>query len=193
MALFMVANNLNESNFFEKAEALSFPSSVIGMMRGDLGQAPGGFPKALRELILKQDKSGSGKRKAIDLGRLKGEIEKKIQNKRSDPAVSEADVMSYVMHPQSALEFLKHRKDYGDTSVLPTVPFFYGMTPGEEISAEIEPGRTLYIKLIAVSESDGEGFRTLFFEVNGYPRDVKVRDRAGISLRDVVGVFLVNS
>ena len=184
MALFMVANNLNESNFFEKAESLSFPLSVVGMMRGDLGQAPGGFPKQLRDLILKDEKPGSkSKRKAVDLGRLKTEIEKKIQHGRSDPPVRELDVMSYVMHPQSALEFLRHRKEFGDTSVLPTAVYFYGMQPGEEISLEVEPGRTLYVKLFAVSEPDAEGFRTLFFEVNGYPRDVRVRDRSQESAR----------
>jgi pyruvate carboxylase len=82
------------------------------------------------------------------------------------------------MYPKSTAEFLAHKAEYGRTSVLPTHIFFFGMRPGEEAALEIQEGKILYVKLIAVSEVDAEGMRTLFFELNGYPRDIRVFDKS---------------
>jgi pyruvate carboxylase len=182
MALFMVANNVTEENFFERAKTLSFPESVIGMMKGNLGRAPGGFPKKVQEAILKGAKPlrsrPGGSLPKIDFAKVRSELEKKAGQRKADPSshISDFDVMSYVMYPAVTLEYLEHRKAFGDTSILPTPIFFFGMQPGEETQLEIERGKTLYIKLIAIAEPDIEGFRTIFFELNGHPRDVKVAD-----------------
>jgi pyruvate carboxylase len=87
-------------------------------------------------------------------------------------------VLSYVLYPQVFLEFAEHRKMYGDTSVVPTRNFFFGMQPGEEIAVEIEEGKTLIIRFLTVGEVREDGTRTVFFELNGQPRDVRVTDRA---------------
>ena len=60
---------------------------------------------------------------------------------------------------------------------LPTKTFFYGMEPGEEIEAEIDPGVTLVIRLQAVGETNAEGEAKVFFELNGQPRTIRVPNR----------------
>ena len=147
-------------------------------MRGDLGEPAGGFPPKVRAVILKDRKplkGRPGKRlKSIDFSDVRAEIRKRA--KSGSDAIDDRDVLSYIMYPQVTLDYLDHRRQFGDVSILPTPNFFYGMQPGEEIKVEIEPGKTLYIKMIAVSVPDGEGKRTIFFELNGHPRDVKVED-----------------
>jgi pyruvate carboxylase len=75
-------------------------------------------------------------------------------------------------------DFVAHQHEYGDTSVLPTPVFFYGQQPGEEIAVDIEPGKTLIIKYLTYSEPHADGKRTVFFELNGQPREVSLLDRA---------------
>ena len=75
-------------------------------------------------------------------------------------------------------KFDKFRQTYSDVSVLPTPAFFYGLQSGEEITVEIEAGKLLIIKFLTIGEPHPDGTRTLFFELNGQPREVSVRDRA---------------
>ena len=51
MAQFMVQNNLTSSDIQERADELSFPKSVIDMMRGVIGHPPGGFPEPIRSKV----------------------------------------------------------------------------------------------------------------------------------------------
>lgn len=176
MALFIVSNNLDEKNFFERAENLSFPDSVISMMRGELGYPSGGFPKRLQDVILKHQTKSLRRNSPLSFTKLRGELEKKL-SKNSASKISENDVMSYAMYPQGSVDYLNHKRIHSDTSVLPTSIFFFGMQSGEEVAVDIEEGKTLYIKLIAISNTDPEGIKTVFFELNGDPRDVKVRDQ----------------
>jgi pyruvate carboxylase len=88
------------------------------------------------------------------------------------------DCLSYLLYPKVYQEFVAHARTYSDTSVLPTPVFFYGQDIGEEISVEIEEGKTLIIKFLTVSEPHADGTRTVFFELNGQPRDVSVVDRS---------------
>jgi pyruvate carboxylase len=99
-------------------------------------------------------------------------VEKAIERK-----VSERDLASYLMYPDVFVTYAKHANTYGDLSILPTDVFFYGMAPGQEISLEIERGKTLIVRYIATSEPDGEGRRKVFFEMNGQPRTVSIDDR----------------
>lgn len=80
------------------------------------------------------------------------------------------------MYPKVFREFAQHQKQFSDTSVLPTVPFFHGMAPGDETAAEIEHGKTLFFKFLAVGDPHPDGKRTVFFEINGQPREVVVVD-----------------
>ena len=87
------------------------------------------------------------------------------------------------MYPREFVEFDAHRRNFGETSYLPTEVFFYGMKPGQEITVGIEPGKSLIVKFIAVGEPDGDGQRPVFFELNGVPRQVRVHDRALTALK----------
>lgn len=177
MALFMVQNNLNETSIYEKGERLDFPDSVIQFFQGYLGQPPGGFPQKLQELILKGRDSFTtrpGEHLApIDFTAVKEELEKKINRE-----VSQLDVLSYIMYPQVYLQYDASLKEFGDLSYLETATFFYGLRPGEETAVSIERGKTLIIKLIAVGSLNPDGSRIIYFELNGQPREIKVRDLA---------------
>jgi pyruvate carboxylase len=160
---------------------LAFPDSVVEFMEGRLGQPPGGFPPALQERILRgrpalTDRPGANlppadleaTRKTV--AELKGDVE---------PAdVPDHDVLSYLMYPRVYPDLVKHEQAYSDTSVLPTPVFFYGAEAGAENAFEIEPGKTLIVKLLAVGEPHEDGKRTVFFELNGQPREVEVADRS---------------
>ena len=85
------------------------------------------------------------------------------------------EIVSSLLYPKVFQEFAQHRREFYDPSGLPTPVFFYGPEPGEEISIELEPGKTLIIKYLTVGEPHADGRRTVFFEVNGIPREVSVQ------------------
>src|SRR4029077_16546190 len=87
------------------------------------------------------------------------------------------EVLSYLMYPDVFLKFAKARESFGDVDVLPTPQFYYGMQRGEDIAVELEPGKVLVIKFLTLGEPHPDGTRTVFFELNGQPREVTVRDR----------------
>jgi pyruvate carboxylase len=91
---------------------------------------------------------------------------------------TDQDVVSYLMYPQVFEQFTDHQRHFSDVSVLPTPVFFYGMQPGEEIAVDIELGKTLIIKFLTVGEAHNDGTRSVFFELNGQPREVTVSDRS---------------
>ena len=88
------------------------------------------------------------------------------------------DLLSYLLYPEVFSKFDRFRQAYADVSVLPTPAFFYGLNSGEEITVEIESGKSLIIKFLTFSEPHPDGTRTLFFELNGQPREINVRDKA---------------
>src|SRR5581483_6676031 len=92
--------------------------------------------------------------------------------------VSRTDLMSYLMYPDVFLKFAKSRSSWGALDVVPTPQFFYGLERGEEMTLDLEPGKSLIIKLLTVGDAQPDGTRTIFFELNGQPREVNVRDRA---------------
>lgn len=177
MALFLVANNLAPEDTLDPERELAFPESVVEFFEGRLGQPPGGFPKELQARILKgrpaqTDRPGANLPPAdLDAARQKaGEL-------LGEPA-SGRDAMSLLMYPRVFPDLAAHMRKYGDTSVLPTPIFFFGPEEGTENLVEIEPGKTLIVKLLTVSEPSDEGKRTVFFELNGQPREIVVADRS---------------
>jgi pyruvate carboxylase len=136
---------------------------VIGFLRGELGDPPGGWPKPFRTRAL--------------AGR---------PPKPEPPALSDDDLralaetprttLNRLLFPGPARDLATHRDSYGDTSVLPTKDFFYGMEPEHEHTVTLEPGVTLLIELEAISEPDERGFRTVMATLNGQLRPVSVRD-----------------
>ena len=177
MALTMVTSGITEKDVLDPKKDIAFPDSVISFFRGEIGQPVGGFPPALQRKVLKGAEALSdrpGKSMApIDFEATRKEIEKKTHR-----SISDAEVASYVMYPKVFLEYAEHRSHNADVSILPTPIFFYGMSQNDEISVDLEKGKTLVIRYLATSEGgDEEGNRTVFFELNGQPRTVKVADK----------------
>jgi pyruvate carboxylase len=175
LALFMLTNNLTPPDLIDRGKDLTFPESVIGYFQGDIGQPPGGFPPRLAEVVLKGRKPFGGRPgdtlPPVDFAATRRELEQKIGRPSSDP-----DLLSYLMYPKVFTDFAAYLKKYGDVSPVPTDVMFYGLRKGEETQVEIETGKTLFIRLQAVSEPNEHGLRTLFFELNGHPREVQVQD-----------------
>ena len=92
--------------------------------------------------------------------------------------VARRDVVSYALYPKVMREYMEHRALHGDTSVLPTPTFFYGLRVGEEAWIDIEPGKTLIVKLLSIGELEPDGARVLTFEINGQSRQMRVADDA---------------
>lgn len=177
MALMMVASGLTKADIEDLQTDVSFPSSVVSFFKGDLGQPPNGFPKALQTKILKGAEA-STKRPGADLPPQDMSLAlKEIQTKiKRVPRIGELE--SYLMYPDVFEDYALKREEFGPVGVLPTPVFFYGMRPQDEINVELEPGKELQIRLQAVGETDKEGNCKVFFELNGQPRNVKVPNRA---------------
>ncbi|MCA0279462.1 MAG: pyruvate carboxylase [Proteobacteria bacterium] len=177
MALMMVSQDLSVADVENPAKDIAFPDSVVSMLRGDLGQSPGGWPAALQKKALKGEapitvRPGS-LLKPADLKASRKDIEGKLGRK-----LSENEFASWLMYPKVFSDFAHAQETYGPVSVLPTPTYFYGMQPEDEVFVDIEKGKTLVIRCLAVGDVDEKGMVTVFFELNGQPRRVKVPDRA---------------
>ena len=142
-----------------------------------LGQPVGGFPKALQKRVLRDRKPLRGRPGAAlppaDFQATRTELEKQFQR-----PVTEREVVTHLLYPRVFPDLANHQAKYSDTSVLPTPTFFFGMQPGDEISVEIEPGKTLIVKFLATGDPHEDGRRQVFFELNGQPREVMVLDKS---------------
>jgi pyruvate carboxylase len=182
MALLMMTGGLKKEQVLDPATDVAFPESVIQLFRGELGQPYGGFPEGLQRKILK-GKPPLTVRPGSQLPPVDLEAERaRIQQKLPRP-VTDDDLASYLMYPRVWLDYANDRLQYGDVSILPTPVFFYGMEPGQEISVDIERGKTLIVRYVATSEAHEDGTRTVFFELNGLPRSVRVQDRSQVAKR----------
>ncbi|MGC1494244.1 MAG: pyruvate carboxylase [Sulfitobacter sp.] len=177
MALMMVSQGLTRAQVEDPETDVSFPDSVIDMMRGNLGQPPGGFPEGIVNKVLKGEKPNlerPGKHLApIDLEATRAELSKELEGMEID----DEDLCGYLMYPKVFLDYMGRHRQYGPVRTLPTQTFFYGMEPSEEISAEIDPGKTLEIRLQAASETNEDGEVKVFFELNGQPRVIRAPNR----------------
>ena len=177
MALMMVSQGLTRSDVENPETDVSFPDSVVDMMRGNLGQPPGGWPSAIQSKILKGEDAFTdrpGKHaEPIDIEETRAKVIKELEGK----AIDDEDLNGYLMYPKVFLDYMGRHRAYGPVRVLPTQTFFYGMDQGDQISAEIDPGKTLEIRLIAVGETQDDGEVRVFFELNGQPRTIRVPDR----------------
>ncbi|MGR3633551.1 MAG: pyruvate carboxylase [Limimaricola soesokkakensis] len=177
MALMMVSQGLTRAQVEDPNVDVSFPDSVIDMMKGNLGQPPGGWPTALQAKVLKGEKplkDRAGKHlKPVDFEAARAEAIKAT----GESEIDDEDLNAYLMYPKVFTDYARRHQQYGPVRTLPTRTFFYGMEPGEEISAEIDPGKTLEIRLQAVGETGDDGEVRVFFELNGQPRTVRVPNR----------------
>jgi pyruvate carboxylase len=179
LALYMVTNGLGAMDVLSPGKKLNFPRSVVEMMEGQLGQPDGGWPKVFQKIVL--DSAGAKPLKGrpganmpkVDFAAVRTELAGKIGREPRD-----VDVMSYLMYPQVFLDYDKHLKAYDNTSVIPTPAFWYPLASGDEVAVEIEAGKTLIVKFLTTGEPREDGTRTVFFELNGQPREVSVADRS---------------
>jgi len=179
MTLFLMAKEMHPADILKLDEKhdVSFPNSVVEMFSGVLGVPPGGWPMKLQKIILRGQAPLRG-RPSKNLEALKWQHEQESLEKKLGHTVLRDDLLSYLLYPDVFTKYDKFRQTYSDVSVLPTPAFFYGLKSGEEITVEIESGKSLIIKFLTISEPHPDGTRTLFFELNGQPREVSVRDRA---------------
>ncbi len=155
---------------------LTLPNSVTDMFMGSLGEPEGGWPAKLQSVVLQGKTPIIGRPgealAPIDFAQAAAAMKEKTG------AESKTDLLSYLMYPEVFESFAGARARYGELEILPTPAFFYGLEQREEVTIELEPGKTLIIRLLTIGDPHPDGMRTLFFELNGQPREVEVRDRS---------------
>ena len=175
MALYMVQNDLDEQSVIKEGHKLDFPESVVSYFKGDIGQPVNGFNKELQDVILKGqqpliERPGEYL-DPVNFDEIRQELEAKDYGE-----VTEQDVISYVLYPKVFDQFMQTKQQYGDLSLLDTPTFFFGMRNGETVEIEIDTGKRLIIKLETISEPDENGYRTIYYVMNGQARRISIKD-----------------
>ncbi len=175
MALFLITNNLTVDDVVDTSRELAFPESVVDLMAGRMGQPPGGFPPEVQSRILRGQQPLTGRPgeqlAPADFPAVTAELSQTLGREPS-----QQEVLSYLIYPKVFTDFIAHQQKYADVSALPTDVFFYGLEPGQEVAVDIESGKTLIIKYLTVGDPHPDGRRTVFFDLNGQPRSINVRD-----------------
>jgi len=176
MALFLVSRGIKPADVPSLPPGTAFPSSVVEMISGALGQPPGGWPRKLRQVVLAGAPAAEKKPAAPrepSLADKRAALAAKLKREPTDN-----EFYCHLMYPEVFAAFAAFRHTYSDISVVPTQAFLYGLAPGQEIAVEIEEGKILFIRLLHIGELDKTGNRTLTFELNGRPRESVIRDAA---------------
>ena len=180
LALMMVSQGLTAQDVVDPKTEVAFPDSVVTLMKGNVGQAHGGFPADIVKKVLKGDKPITVRPGSLlepaDLKAEKANLEGTFKT-----TIDNEDLLGHMMYPKAFADYMKRHAEYGPVRTLPTNTFFYGMKAGDEISAEIDPGKTLEIRLQTVGEAQEDGSVRVFFELNGQPRVVRVTDKKASS------------
>jgi pyruvate carboxylase len=182
MALFMTANEYTEQDIFEKGETISFPDSVIGLFRGDLGQTPGGFPETLQKLILKNEKPFTDRPNA-HLQPLNLEKELSTFQAKYGKQYNSFDLLSALFYPKVFDEYHQFKATFGEVYYVPSPVFFYGLKPNEETLIELAPGKSILIKFLHMSSVDENGYKQVFFALNGQTRSIFIKDKSFTSVK----------
>jgi pyruvate carboxylase len=177
MALFLVSNNMSVEDVLTTERDLAYPASVMDLMAGRMGFPNEGFPADVQAKILGGEKPVEGRpgesMPPADFEETAAGLEKILGT-----TPDRQETVTYLLYPKVYRDFINAQDMYGDVSVLPTRMFFYGMEAGEEQAVEIEKGKTLIVKYITTGDPDAKGRRTVFFELNGQPRNVTVVDKS---------------
>jgi pyruvate carboxylase len=178
MAIFLVTRGIMAQDVLNLApDSVPFPESVIDMLAGGLGQPKGGWPKELQRIVLGERKPIEDRpglhAEPVDFQVLKFDLVEELGREPTDE-----ELLSFLMYPQVFRELNKISEQYGNLSVLPTPAYFYGLRCEEEIAVEIEPGKTLFIKLLHIGAPDKHGKRSVIFELNGDARHIYIQDRS---------------
>ncbi|MBW8888503.1 MAG: pyruvate carboxylase [Fibrobacteres bacterium] len=175
MALFMVQNNLTPDTVIGRAKDLAFPDSFVSMMKGMMGQPPGGFPPELQKAILKDEEPITCRPGEL-LEDFDFDAARTMLKQKFNRHFEEEDLLSYAQYPKVYTDYLRFRDHFGDVAVLDTPTFFYGVKVGEEQAITIQEGKTLIVNLLAIGDLQPDGTRSIFWELNGRRRNTVVAD-----------------
>ncbi len=165
LALHLVGAGVSPADFEADPGRFDVPDSVVGFLRGELGVPPGGWPEPFRTRALQ--------------GRSEARATQELSEQdREGLAKDRRTTLNRLLFPGPTKEFEEHRAAYGDTSVLSSADFFYGLRAGEEYSVDLSPGVRLLIQLEAVGEADERGIRTVMATLNDQLRPLQIRDHA---------------
>jgi pyruvate carboxylase len=173
MALFLFTRGIRPADVVNLDAGMPFPESVKDMLAGGLGNPMGGWPRKVVEVVLGKAKPKTARAPKVDLSAVSAELAAKLKHEPNGD-----ELYSHLMYPDVFADFSKFQREFGDVSVLPTPAFFYGLKPGEEVTVDIEEGKTLFIKLINVGTADKDGRRIISFELNGMPREATAVDKS---------------
>lgn len=176
MALFMVTNNLTKEDIWKKGHMLSFPESVVSLFKGDIGQPVGGFDPELQKIILKDIKPYTD-RPNEHLRPVNFEEEMQAFKQKFDNSVTFEDLLSYLLYPKVFEEFYQKKAEFGEVWHIPTINFFFGLKPEEEVLIEIDKGKSILVRFLTCSEPDEEGKRKIFMRLNGQTRIIEIHDK----------------
>ena len=163
LALHLVAVGADPAEFAEDPSKFDIPDSVIGFLSGELGDPPGGWPEPFRT-------------KALEGRTVKHAQEELTAEQREGLASGRRRTLNELLFPAPTASFLDSREKYGDTSVLPTIDYLYGLRSGEEHVIELEPGKTVLFGLQAIGDPDERGYRSVMALINGQIRPISIRD-----------------
>src|SRR5215212_9182299 len=166
LALYLLGAGIDPDELAENPGKYDLPDSVIGFLRGELGEPPGGWPEPFRSRAL--------------AGRLDPPSEERLsqEDREALTGLERRTVLNRLLLPGPTADQRAAQERYGDVSVLPTKAFLYGLEADEELAIDLEPGVRLYVSLEAVTEADERGIRTLMVTLNGQPRPIDAQDRS---------------
>lgn len=181
LALLLEKQKITGKELVEKKLQLDYPDSVVSLFEGKMGTPYGGLPENMRELVL-----GKNAPAVAPLEKTKAEdnlasYTQKLEKELSCP-ITPRMALSSRLYPKVFSDYITHVAAYGDVSQLPTPVFFYGLKQGQEGAFDIEPGKTLYVSLRGLSDRNKEGKISVFFQLNGFNREVQIRDDSGPAL-----------
>jgi pyruvate carboxylase len=187
LALFMVMRDLSPEDVLDPDQKISFPASVVSLLRGDLGTPDEGFPPALCRKVLGRGNGTNDARAKEDVSaadidaaeREAAQLAAQFPAQFSDTAATEFDVLSYLMFPDVFREYRTHLDRFGEAWRIPTAAYFHGMRPGEEIEIERDGTTALHVRLLGSTHHDGGADVQVLFEVDGELRVVGVAAQVG--------------
>ncbi|ASU78103.1 pyruvate carboxylase [Actinopolyspora erythraea] len=165
LALHLVGAGVDPAEFEAEPHKFDVPDSVIGFLQGELGDPPAGWPEPFRTRALQ---GRPAERQLVELS----------EDDSKGLVTDRRETLNRLLFPKPTKEFNEHRHSYGDTSLLSSKDFFYGLRAGEEYAVDLDPGVRLLIGLEAISEADERGIRTVMVVLNGQMRPIQVRDRS---------------
>ena len=168
LALHLVAVGADPAEFAAEPRRFDIPDSVIGFLNGELGEPAGGWPEPFRTRALE------GRRKPPRVTEVAPEDLALL----GAPGIERQRTLNRLLFPGPTREFEQRRDEFGDVSVLPTVPYLYGMEPDHEYPVTLEKGVTLLLGLEAIGAPDKWARRNVMTLLNGQLRPVRVRDNS---------------